>query len=256
MSEALTNQELIEVLEARSGMVCLVGAGGKKTTLYRLASIHPGRIGVTSTVAIPPFPETLEAYKVIAQEGVLLARIVEATAHARVVAFAKPSIKHGRLGGLEPAEIATIQAALTFDVILVKADGARSRRIKSPGLEEPKIPKEATTVIPVVSAHAIGEPLSERIAHRVDRLASVLNIRPGDSLTANHIAQLLASDQGMLKGVGKARVVPLINRVDNPAIKQAAWKAAEQALALSSRFDRVVLACMRHPNPLVGVVWR
>jgi hypothetical protein len=70
MSEALTNQELIEVLDARSGMVCLVGAGGKKTTLYRLASIHPGRIGVTSTVAIPPFPETLEAYKVIAQEGV------------------------------------------------------------------------------------------------------------------------------------------------------------------------------------------
>ncbi|HEX2201595.1 MAG TPA: putative selenium-dependent hydroxylase accessory protein YqeC, partial [Gammaproteobacteria bacterium] len=109
---------------------------------------------------------------------------------------------------------------------------------------------------PVVSAHPIGEPLSERIANRVDRLASVLNIRPGDSLTANHIAQLLASDQGMLKGVGKARVVPLINRVDSPAIKQAAWEAAEQALALSSRFDRVVLACMRYPNPLVGVVWR
>jgi hypothetical protein len=51
-------------------------------------------------------------------------------------------------------------------------------------------------------------------------------------------------------------VVPLINRVDSPAIKQAAWKAAEQALTLSSRFDRVVLACMRHPNPLVGVVGR
>ena len=108
-------------------MVCLVGAGGKKTTLYRLASIHPGRVGITSTVAIPPFPETLAACKVVAEGSVLLTQIVEAAAHARVVAFARPSIKQGRLGGLEPAEIAAIQAALALDVI----EAARGGRCRS-----------------------------------------------------------------------------------------------------------------------------
>ncbi|HLF58295.1 MAG TPA: hypothetical protein VI732_01570 [Alphaproteobacteria bacterium] len=35
---------LLDVLQARRGMVCAVGAGGKKTTLYRLGqAIRGGR---------------------------------------------------------------------------------------------------------------------------------------------------------------------------------------------------------------------
>lgn len=250
------NEELLEALEARRGVVCLVGAGGKKTTLYRLAAAHGGRVGITSTVAIPPFPAALAARRVIADDSVILAKVAEAAARARVVAFAKPSIKPGRLGGIEPSQVVAISAAARFEVTLVKADGARSRWIKAPEIDEPQIPKEASTVIPVVSARAIGEPLSDHIAHRVDRLARLLKMRPGDILTAEHIACLLANEEGMLKDVGRARVIPLINMVDNGAIKDMAWEAATRALALSERFDRVVLACMRHPVPLVGVVER
>lgn len=254
MADTRADEKLLEALAARRGVVCLVGAGGKKTTLYRLARAHGGRVGITSTVAIPPFPEALAAQRVIADD--LLPQVVEAAARARVVAFAKPSTKPGRLGGLEPREVAAILTAAGFDIILVKADGARSRWIKAPEIDEPQLPEEANTVIPVVSARAIGEPLSERIAHRVDRLAAVLEMRPGELLTAGHIARLLASVEGMLKEVGSATVVPLINMVDNKAIRDLAWEAATEALSLSRRFDRVVLACMRHPIPLVGVVER
>lgn len=248
--------QLQDELAARCGLVCLVGAGGKKTTLYRLASAHPGRVGVTSTVYIPPFPESLEALRVIADEPALTARVVQAAATAKVVAFARPSGKRGRLAGLLPAQVAQIHAAAGFDVTLIKADGARSRWIKAPQTDEPQVPEGANTVIPVVSAHAIGEPLEDRVAHRVDRIAALIGIEPGQIITAEHVAQLLANPQGALKGTGTATVVPLINMVDDRLRRQAAREAAEQALALSERFDHIVLASMRRSDPLVSVVRR
>ncbi|MDQ3774178.1 MAG: hypothetical protein M3461_07335, partial [Pseudomonadota bacterium] len=59
-------EALLEALAATRGLVALVGAGGKKTTLYRLARAHAGRIGITATVAIPPFPADLGAHVIVA----------------------------------------------------------------------------------------------------------------------------------------------------------------------------------------------
>jgi probable selenium-dependent hydroxylase accessory protein YqeC len=252
----MTDQALIDVLSARSGLVCVVGAGGKKTTLYRLAAAHPGRVGVTSTVFIPNFPETLEAHRVIADEEHLVSAVTEAATTARTVAFVLPSTKHGRLGGVPPTLINTIHEAARFDVTFIKADGARTRWIKAPEDDEPQIPEGATTVIPVVSARAIGEPLTEQIAHRVERVTEVTGARPGEVITPTHVARLLASEKGSLKGAGQAAIVPLINMVDGPERETRARQAAEEALALSPRFDRVVLAAMRRSDPLVAVVKR
>ena len=250
------DEELIEALAARSGLVCLVGAGGKKTTLYRLAAAHPGRVGVTSSVFIPIFPDTLEASRVIADEEHLASAVTEAAAIARVVAFASPSTKHGRLGGVSPAFIHTIHQAANFDVMLIKADGARTSWIKAPEDDEPQIPEGATTVIPIVSVRAIGEQLTEKIAHRIDRITEVTGARPGETITSTHVARLLTSEKGSLKHTGKAIVVPLINMVDGPEQETQARDAAEEALDLSPCFDRVVLSSMRRPRPLVAIIER
>ncbi|MCA1851427.1 MAG: hypothetical protein LC647_03250, partial [Beggiatoa sp.] len=93
---------LLKALAATRGLVALIGAGGKKTTLYRLARAHLGRIGITATVAIPPFPEDLGAHEIVAGTSALPALVSEAQEH-RIVAFARPSEKPDRLAGL-PAE--------------------------------------------------------------------------------------------------------------------------------------------------------
>jgi probable selenium-dependent hydroxylase accessory protein YqeC len=249
------NEELLEVLAACTGLVCLVGAGGKKTTLYRLAGAHPGRVGITSTVHIARFPADLDAREIIADES--LTAVVEAAATSRRVAFARPSRKPHRLAGVEPDQIARIHTAAGFQVTLIKADGARSRWIKAPKTDEPQLPSGTTTVIPVVSARAIGRPLSEAIAHRVEQVMAVTGARLNEVITPEHIARLLASEQGALQGVGDANVVPLINMVDDPERETLAREAAERALSLTARFERVVLASMRRPdNPLVDVITR
>lgn len=247
---------LVEALQAGSGLVCMVGAGGKKTTMYRLAALHPGRVGVTATVMIPPFPKSLEAVRVVEPQAQLEEAVVTAARSHRVVAFATPSSKPGRLGGVDRQRLAGLHAAARFDLTLVKADGARTRWIKAPGEEEPQLPPGADTVIPVVSAGAIGQPLDERIAHRVEHLCTVTGAAPGEPITAEHVARLLAAPEGALKDVGGARVVPLINMVDDAAAEAAARAAAEQALSLSGRFEQVVLASMHRPDPLVAVIRR
>lgn len=150
--------------------------------------------------------------------------------------------------------IRRIQAEADFDVILVKADGARNRWIKAPNEVEPQIPNDATTVVPVVSARAIGKRLSERIAHRRERIESICGVRSGQPITPLHVARLLADQRGGVRGSGKAHVIPLINMVDDEERKALAVEVAEYTLRISNRFDRVVLTSMQRDNPLVDVI--
>jgi probable selenium-dependent hydroxylase accessory protein YqeC len=249
-----TPSELLKALHAEAGLICFAGAGGKKSTLYHLASAHPGRIGITSTVLTPPFPTRLAAFEVVAEEGEIGPAVVKAAAGRRIVAFATPSVKRNRLGGLSPSQVAEIHRAAGFDITLIKCDGARGRWMKAPGEDEPAIPERADTVIPVISARAIGQPLSERIAHRMERVAAITGARAGDLITPRHVARLLASEQGAMKGVGAATVVPLINMVDDAKLERFARYTARQALELTDRFERVVLTCMRRVDPIVDIV--
>nr|MBA3494622.1 putative selenium-dependent hydroxylase accessory protein YqeC [Gammaproteobacteria bacterium] len=170
--------------------------------------------------------------------------------------LAQPSSKPGRLRGLAPSEVPHIHEAGAFDVTLVKADGARSRLIKAPASDEPQLPEHASMVVPIVSARAIGERLSDSIAHRADRISAVTGVEPGETITPEHVARLLTDEQGALKGIGKAAVVPLINMVDGPEQEALARQVAKWALALTRRFDRVVLASMLRDAPIVAVITR
>ena len=246
---------LVDLLAARSGIVCAVGAGGKKTTLYRLAREHPGRVGVTSTVLIPPFPRGMADREIIADESALPGALRTAS-RARVVAFAHPSTRRARLAGLRPELVGRAHRMGGFDLTVVKADGARSRWIKAPAADEPVLPPDASTVLPIVSARALGSPLSDAVAHRLELVERLTGARRGEPLAAEHLARLLAHPDGALKAVGKAVVIPIINMVDDPELEAGAVAAARAALAATRRFDLIVLAAMRRRDPIVRVIER
>ena len=247
--------ELLDLLHARDGIVCATGAGGKKSVLFAIAARHPGRVAFTTTVHTLPPPEALGAAVIVAPEQQLQAEL-HGHADARFIAYACPGDKPGRLTGVPSALIDTLHAACGFDLTLVKADGARMRWVKAPADDEPVLPAGMTTLIPVLSARALGEPLAERIAHRVERLAQVSGATVGLPFLPEHAARLLASEHGLLKGAGGARVVPVINMVDDPERLRLATETAQRALALTARFERVVLARLKDAEPVVAVVER
>lgn len=247
---------LLDLLDARTGVVCAVGAGGKKSLLKHLATGHPGRVAITATVFTTYFQEHL-GFAVAIDEDARLPAVVAGLDPALSVAYACPGDKPGRRAGVSPATVERIHRACGFAATYVKADGARMRLVKAPADDEPALPGCCTTVVPVLSALAIGEPLTARIAHRVERIECVAGLRENDTITAQHLGRLLASPDGLMKSTQGRRVVPVINMVDDARREAQAREAAAVALALCERIDRVVLVSLaRAGDPLVGVVRR
>jgi probable selenium-dependent hydroxylase accessory protein YqeC len=247
--------DLLELFNAKSGIVSCVGAGGKKTTMFRLAMAHPGRVGITATAHIEFFPKSLKATNYIGDESDLL-EAIKNDMDSKAIAFAKPSERFGRRAGVSQELIQTFRDVGNFDLMLIKADGARGRFVKAPAEHEPPIPDCTSTVIPVLSAKVIGSPLTDEIAHRVDQIIKITGMNEGDEIKPEHIARLLASPGGSLKNTGTAEVIPLINMVDDSELEKLAREAAELALKLTDQFDLVVLAAMKKDQPIVDVVKR
>ncbi|NJN47996.1 MAG: putative selenium-dependent hydroxylase accessory protein YqeC [Candidatus Competibacteraceae bacterium] len=130
------------------------------------------------------------------------------------------------------------------------------RSIKAPAPHEPVVPEGTSTVLALVSAATLGTPLTEQIAHRPELITRLTGARWGTPLRPCHLANLMANDQGMLKNVGNARVIPIINAVDDGGRRELALETAWRALELTDRFDQVVLAAMRSANPIIQVVRR
>jgi probable selenium-dependent hydroxylase accessory protein YqeC len=251
---------LLDLLGAWRGIVCAVGAGGKKSTLYRLALAHRAvgtpRTALTTTVMTAPPPAPVAAERLLAGPDALHRQVPLLAERHALLAYAQPSPKPGRLGGVAPDLVASLHRAGAFSVTLVKADGARMRAIKAPGPDEPVLPPGVATLLPVVSARVFGCALDETIAHRPQRVAVITGALFGERLGPGHVARLLSSEQGALQHAGDALVVPIINMVDDATRLGLARQAAREALARTRRFDRVVLAAMTAAEPIVEVVER
>lgn len=239
--------ELVEALGAARGTTCVVGAGGKKTTLFALAARLP-RAVVTATVRIPIFDPHVAAVSVTDDP-------VGAVRSAGDWPVGVVAERTGdRYEGYDPAVVDQLAAADVADAILVKADGARTRWFKAPGDDEPRLPSTADVVVPVVSARVVGEPLDETHVHRPERVAALTGLDPGERIRPDHVAAVLASEAGGRKDVpSSATTVPLVNMVDDDRL-EATGRAIATAVIDRGPVERVVLARMIADDPVVAVV--
>jgi probable selenium-dependent hydroxylase accessory protein YqeC len=228
----------VTIQEAFPGRsVALVGAGGKKTTLYTLAAVRD-RAVVTSTVRIPPFPDGVR--------GVVTDDPASTVGAPYPVGLAAAD-EGDRLEGFDPRVVDGL-AAEHDGSVLVKADGARTRLLKAPADHEPRIPSTVDTVVPVASVRAVGKPLVEEHVHRPGRVAAVTGRRPGDTLTVGDVVGVLAGAEGALKDVpGGADVVPLVNMADDEALAATAREIARGVLDRAP-VRQVVVARMDEPT--------
>ncbi len=253
MSVNYPPRDLPDLLEARRGIVCAVGAGGKKSTLYQLMRQLDAKVAFTTTVFTVTPPPDLAEHSVVAEARALEARL-PALRDAQSVVFAGPSEKPDRIGPVAATTVAGCHALLERDVTLVKADGARMRWIKAPNPGEPVIPPGCTTVLPILSVGAIGRPLSDKVAHRPELVSAVTGLAPDSPIEPQHLAALLTEARGVLQHSDDCTIVPVLNMVDTPERLNSARTVAELALAATTRFDRVVLAAMNRSDPIVAVV--
>ncbi|MFP4217231.1 MAG: selenium cofactor biosynthesis protein YqeC [Salinarchaeum sp.] len=228
-------------LAAESGIVCAVGAGGKKTTLYALADALD-RAVVTATVRIPIFDDAV-ADVVVTDNPAAAVRATDDWP----IGVVPEREREDRYRGYAPSTIATIDAVPSVQTTLVKADGARMRQLKAPNDHEPQLPAGADTVLVLASVHTVGEALTDECVHRPEQVATITGREYGDELTPVDVATVLASEQGGQKAIpADATAIAVLNMVDNDTDRAVAERIAD---AISeSAFDRVVLARMQTPE--------
>ncbi len=240
--------DIVEALDARSKTTCVVGAGGKKTTLYALAA-RLDRAVVTATVRIPIFDSYVESVVVTDDPASALSEV-----ETWPVGVVPERERDDRYLGYEGSTIDAITESGVAENVLVKADGARMREFKAPDEREPQIPASADTVIPIVSAHVVRKPLTEKHVHRPERVAAIADIEVGETIRTVDVAAVVASERGSLKDIpSTATAIPLVNKIDDESDERVGRDIAAEILARAD-VPRVVLARMNADDPLVAVV--
>ena len=134
-------------LSEGSGIVAIVGGGGKSSLLFALADGLPGRVVLTTTTRI------FAAQMSLADEVCSLA---DARWQERVDAFASSLLVVGGVEGERavgvPSELpAQMLARPGVDWVIVEADGSRMRPVKAPAEHEPVIPDATDVLVCVVT---------------------------------------------------------------------------------------------------------
>lgn len=228
--------EITEALPS-DGLTSVVGAGGKKTTLYALANALD-RAVVTATVRIPIFDPHMARVVVTDDPESAIERNEQWP-----LGVVPEREGEDRYRGYDRGIVEEV-ARKTEVPLLVKADGARMREFKAPDDREPQLPQNTDTVIPIASVHAVGKPLDAAVVHRPERIGAIAGLDLGEEITTDAVAAVLASTTGGLKDVPDgASAVPLLNKVDTDADETL---AREIARGIHERADveRVVLARM------------
>ncbi len=248
---------LKEALGLKQGeMLALIGAGGKTTTLFRLADElwhEGGKVLVTTTTKIfkPTKPHVQKLYVTQDLEALLseLAKIKEPF----IVGVGYGLDDTGKLIGLPPEWFYSLEKKGGMDWILIEADGAASRPFKVPAEHEPVVPEGCSLTVWVMGIKVLGKPLTTDWVHRAERGAALLGVELGSTVTEDLILHLMKNPLGCLKGIpAKSRRVALINQADSAEELENASHLGQELLRCG--IERVVITSFLEANPIKEVL--
>jgi len=189
-------------------IVAFIGAGGKTTLMFRLASelASQGPVLVTTTTKMY-HPDRTFPEGTFADATILATTIEDAVAGLQAKWLDKNIVVLGagqdheqKLFGIPSAWVARLQSAFPQCVILVEADGAAGRLLKGHLPHEPVVPPSATLVVTVASLLALRKPLDAAVVHRPEVVAELIGAALGERLTPLVLAQVVERAVSLAKG--------------------------------------------------------
>ncbi len=245
---------LTEALGLKSGsIVALVGGGGKTSTMLRLCeeSSIEGRRVLATTTARMKLEELAPMQDVLlwddrdhfgrtwtscrtASSGdapwidALLSGKERRPASAT---FLGRSLMRDKVVGLPSELLGDLLSRLTWDEVIVEADGSRGRSIKGHRLGEPASPLCATHCVVVIGADGIGLPVGEETCHRPEVIQDLLGLSWGEPLSPRRVVDLLRHPGGVLSKIpGDIETLVYVNKVPLGAPHPEAAQLAEEIL--------------------------
>jgi probable selenium-dependent hydroxylase accessory protein YqeC len=236
----------------KSGVVSIVGAGGKTSLMFGLAHeiSGSGQTVLTTTTTKIMMPRKDQSCHVI-----LTPSIQSLLDHARLllkenlhICAASPGLPEypEKIVGFQKSFIDAVGQSGLFDWIIVEADGAAQKSLKVPAEHEPVIPLSSTYVIGVVGLNAIGKPLHPEWVFRHKRYASITGLSEGLPVTLDSVVRATVHPEGIFKGSPPhAQKILFLNTAGNPHQLKNGRKLGETLLKAGVNHDirRLVIGC-------------
>lgn len=198
--------EAFPFLYEESGIISLVGGGGKTTLMYHLAKAARDlgkRAIITTTTHIqnPGVPYFVDINELLRQK--LNTDRIAVTGHIAT---------DNKLSGLSELELHHIHGATDF--LFIEADGAKRLPCKVPNKTEPVIFPPTNIMIGVMGLEALGRPLKE-VCFRIEEAKKLLQTDENHILNTEDVANILLSSEGTGKEVGSRSYYIVLNKCDN-----------------------------------------
>lgn len=237
---------LINIETGKKEIVCLVGAGGKTSTMFCLArelSAKGKKVLVTTTTAIY-YPER-EQYDEILISEKESPELFDSRSGG-ITVLGRSVSTEGKLLGVSPGFLDTLFYKELFDYILVEGDGSKGRPIKAPAGHEPVIPSSATKVLGLIGLDSIGRKVCEEYVHRPEFFCSILGCREGDIIDPGIISKLIVHREGLFKAAPTlAEKYVILNKAEGEERKAAASEIRKRLSNTGYKIEGIIISSMK-----------
>jgi len=235
-----------------SGVISLVGAGGKTSLMYSLARelVSAGkRVLTTTTTKI--FMPTHEESPATIVSGIPEEIVEKAEAlldeYTHLTVGSQYLSTHDKLNGLTPSAIEYILQSNLFDFIVIEADGAARRSLKACASHEPVVPLFSDRVVALIGLDVVARPLAEEWVFRSTICSRNTGLELMQPVTEAVIASIMLHDMSSIAVTGQETLkIAFLNKA-NTAEALHAGKMIAALLQKEGRgiFDRVVIGQLK-----------
>lgn len=257
------NLTLARALRVNSSpCIAFVGAGGKTTAMFQLASILSGDDGsspviVTATSHLGVWQRKLADQHIIAETPDPLKQLEQGL---KGVILVTGEADGDRLRPInDPLANWLKQFCGDHSIpLLIEADGSREKPLKAWAEHEPPIPAFVEIALQVVGLTGLGKPLLNENVHRPELFSKLSGLPPGEPITPEALVRVLTHREGGLRNVPvQARRVMLLNQADTQELQSAGQGLAQ---SLIPAYHSVIISSLKQEKvfavhePVAGII--
>ncbi|GKX30037.1 hydroxylase accessory protein YqeC [Vallitalea longa] len=240
-------------------IICLIGAGGKTTTMYSISKElikQDKKVLLTTTTAIYyPMSKNYDNLIISNDLGQLILESKRLALGSITIIGKTIFYNNEKLKGIDRNWVKPLCTEGNYDSVIIECDGAKRKSIKAPTWYEPVIPKCATLMIGCIGLDIIDKMIDEKWVHRANIFSGIVNQKLGERINYDTILKLILSKDGLFKECNKhIPKVVLLNKVFNEEQLLQAQKLAENIINESNDISKVLIGNVKEENPILTMV--
>ncbi|PID99736.1 MAG: putative selenium-dependent hydroxylase accessory protein YqeC [Acidobacteria bacterium] len=216
-----------KITETKSSpiIVSIVGMGGKTSMLFQLAE-EAKALGkrVLITTSTKMWVPKIQQYDFIDLSGQLFSHISSEDMHAGIYVAAISDEQRNKIRGVESE---TLQRSLNkFDLVVIEADGSRSKPLKGWRKDEPVVPDFSHFTIGILDITCLKKVIDQNLVLRLELFCKLTDSQPGDQVTLDHLAAIISNQHGLFQNAAGKKIVFLNKAESQDTTKQCETLAA------------------------------